>query len=68
MGLKQAQGCHPDAAVFNSLMDVLWQSGVVLAQVNLRVTMGCFFFWLWVVLHWCQRCPQCAWGQALGLM
>lgn len=30
----QAQGCHPDAAVFNSLMEVLWQSGVILAQVR----------------------------------
>jgi hypothetical protein len=28
------QGCHPDAAVFNSLMEVLWQSGVLLAQVR----------------------------------
>eukprot|EP00798_Chlamydomonas_sp_ICE-L_P031556 gene31556-6743_t len=30
----QAQGCTPDAAVFNSLMEVLWQSGVALAQVR----------------------------------
>eukprot|EP00983_Pelagomonas_calceolata_P085195 1156505-Pelagomonas_calceolata.AAC.11 len=28
-----ASGCHPDAAVFNSMMEVLWQSGVILAQV-----------------------------------
>ncbi|KAJ9524102.1 hypothetical protein QJQ45_022540 [Haematococcus lacustris] len=29
-----AAGCHPDAALFNSLMEVLWQSGVVLAQAR----------------------------------
>lgn len=29
-----SQGCHPDAAVFNSLMEVLWQSGVLLAQAK----------------------------------
>ncbi len=32
----QASGCHPDAAVFNSMMEVLWQSGVIFAQVRLH--------------------------------
>lgn len=29
-----AQGCHPDAVVFNLLMEVMWQSGVLTAQMR----------------------------------
>lgn len=30
----QTQGCHPDAVVFNNLLEVLWESGVMVAQMR----------------------------------
>ena len=31
--MMTASGFHPDAAVYYSLLEVLWSSGIVLAQV-----------------------------------
>jgi pentatricopeptide repeat domain-containing protein 1 len=30
----QMEGLHPDSVVFNTLLEVLWQSGVLLAQMR----------------------------------
>ncbi len=30
------QGCRPDAIVYNAIIDALWQTGVVWAQVRVQ--------------------------------